>query len=239
MGGRYSVFSPVGIFPLAVLGIDIQELIKGAVNARSYCVAANKKNPAALGAIALAHHLKKGKSIHDTFVFAHQLEALGLWYRQLLAESIGKEKTLSGKTVNTGITPTVSVGSVDLHSMGQLYLSGPLDKITTFVDVATEPSVTIPLNKEFALLVDNIQGKTLKDVMNAILDGTKTAYAKRAMPFVSITLPRCDEKSVGELLQMKMLETIYLGHLLNVNPFDQEGVEKYKAETRRILASKR
>jgi glucose-6-phosphate isomerase len=238
VGGRYSVFSPVGLFPLALLGIDIQEMIKGAVYAMSYCMQDNKKNPAALGAIALWHYNKKGINIHDTFVFSQQLECVGKWYRQLLAESCGKENTLKGKKVNAGITPTVSVGSVDLHSMGQLYIDGPSDKITTFINVEKQTDLFIPNNKNLALLVDNIQGRQMKEVMDAILGGTLKAYEQQKIPHMQITLPTIDEKTIGELLQMKMLETIYLGALLEINPFDQPAVEKYKVETRKLLAGK-
>lgn len=234
-GGRYSVFSAVGLFPLAVMGIDVQEFIKGAVHGRSYCLKKDNENPAALSAIALHAYLKKGRTIHDTFVFGHRLEALGKWYRQLSAESLGKERTTKGRKVNSGITPTVSVGSVDLHSVGQLYIDGPADKMTTFIDMEKAADIHVPLDKSLALLVDNVQGKTLKRIMDAILGGTKAAYANQKRPFIGITLPDCGEKAIGELMMMKMLETIYLGALLDVNPFDQPAVEKYKTETRRLL----
>jgi len=238
VGGRYSVFTPVGLFPLALLGIDIQELIKGAVHAMSYCLKDGKKNPAALGAVALWQYSKKGKRIHDSFLFSQQLESLGKWYRQLLAESCGKENNLRNRKVNAGITPTVSIGSTDLHSMGQLYLDGPQDKITTFIELDKQEEVYIPNNKNLALLVDNIQGRTMKDIMKAILDGTAESYKKQKMPFMRITLTDTTEKTIGELMMMKMLETVYLASLLDINPFDQPAVEKYKVETRRILAGR-
>ncbi len=239
VGGRYSVFTPVGLFPLAVMGIDIIEFWKGAIAACSYCCQADAKNPALVGAITLAHYHKiHGCDIHDTFVFGHQLEDFGKWYRQLLGESIGKA-VKSGKTIkHVGITPTVSVGSVDLHSVGQLYIDGPRDKITTFVEITKEYPIRIPALSRVCL-VDNLNGRSMNEVMDAITSGVKTAYRKEDIPFISIKLPDCNEKIMGELMMTKMLETIYLCKLLDVNPFNQPAVEKYKKVTRQILAGKR
>jgi glucose-6-phosphate isomerase len=231
VGGRYSVFSPVGLFPLAVMGIDIQELVKGAVAGRSSGLKPDLSNPALSSAITLWHYYK-GCAVHDTFLFSHRLEGTGRWYRQLLGESMGKHH---GKA-SVGYTPTVSIGSVDLHSVGQLYIDGPADKFTTFVSIAKDSKVAVPVNKSLATLVPDVQGKSLHRIMDAILGGTKAAFAKKKKPFISITLPDAGEKSIGELLQLKMLETIYLCKLANVNPFDQPAVEQYKQVTRQLLA---
>ena len=237
VGGRYSVFTPVGLFPLAVMGIDIQELLKGAIAARSYCLRFSKDNPAAMGAITLAaQYQKQKKRVHDTFVFSHRLEGVGKWYRQLLAESCGKERNRKGRKVNAGITPTVSVGSVDLHSVGQLYIDGPNDKITTFIDIDNEPSIKIPHNKGVAMLVDHIQGKELHTVMRAILEGTAATYKAEKRAHWRVTLPDTKDKTIGELLQTLMMQTIFFCHLIDVNAFDQPAVEKYKANTRGLLA---
>jgi glucose-6-phosphate isomerase len=160
---------------------------------------------------------------------------VGKWYRQLMGESIGKDHKRSGKKKLTGITPTVAVGSTDLHSMVQLYLGGPHDKFTTFVTVPTKNSIKLPHWKQYDPLVKDIQGKNMGTLMGAILKGVKTAYANQQRPFCEIKLPAKDEYSIGALLQFKMIEMMYLGALLNVNPFDQENVEAYKKETRRIL----
>lgn len=144
VGGRYSVFSAVGLFPLAVLGINIDELHAGAAHMVHSCIQIDmESNPAALSAAILALNFKKGFTIHDTFLFSVDLESMGKWYRQLMGESIGKTRTYDG--MHTGITPTVSIGSTDLHSVAQLYLGGPRDKFTTFVRVEENKSnVGIP-----------------------------------------------------------------------------------------------
>ena len=136
------------------------------------------------------------------------------------------------------MTPTVSIGSTDLHSMAQLYLGGPHDKFTMFVEVdSPRQQVPIPNRSEFAALVKGLQGRLLSDVMHAILEGTRIAFRKAQRPFMSILLQNKSEYCIGQFLQFKMMEVMYLGYLMDVNPFDQPHVELYKAETRRILES--
>jgi len=239
VGGRFSVFSSVGMFPLAMLGINIGELLSGAQDMINRCINNDiNKNPAAISALLIYHHYIKKKNIHDLFLFSTDLESTGKWYRQLMGESIGKEYDRQGKTIYTGITPTVSIGSVDLHSMAQLYLGGPFDKFTTFVKVEqNNHQLVLPDKPEYDSLVVGIQNQSISDIMNAIYLGTTKAFEKGKRPFVEITLPDKSEKSIGQLLQMKMMEMMYLGALMNVNPFDQPNVESYKVETRNVLKS--
>lgn len=238
VGGRFSVLSAVGLLPLAACGFNISALAVGAKEMRAQCLAEDmNKNPAALSASMLYVHLKHGLTIHDTFVFHPQLESLGKWYRQLLAESIGKEYDRDGTMVHAGITPTISVGSTDLHSMGQLYLGGPRDKVTTFVYSAqTSGTVSVPRTLVFPYLVEHIAGTLFSDIMAAIREGVKAAYAKGALPFMEVVLHDISEQSLGAFFQFKMLEVMYLGELLHINAFDQPNVEAYKTETKRILA---
>lgn len=237
VGGRYSVLSAAGLFPLAACGINIAELLAGARQMRELCL--NQKpqnNPAALSASILYLNNQKGRSINDNFVFHPELESLGKWYRQLMGESLGKELNQSGEVVHAGLTPTVSVGSTDLHSVGQLYLGGPLDKITTFISAEARPTEpAVPQAQIFSGLVNGIAGKPLSEIMSAILSGVKIAYQKKGLPFMEVILPEISESSLGEFFQFKMLEIMYLGKLLNVNAFDQPNVESYKIETKRIL----
>ena len=237
VGGRFSVFSSVGLFPLALLGLDVKALRKGASDMLKRCL--NEPivtNPAMLSAAILFSHLKKGKTINDNFIFHPELESLGKWYRQLMGESIGKEKDLDGNIVHTGITPCVSIGSTDLHSVGQLYLGGPQDKITTFISTKRVAHTThMPAERLFPNLVESLHDKSPEQIMRAILEGTKIAYLKNKLPFMEVILPDISEHSLGEFLQFKMIEMMYLGNLLRVNAFDQPNVESYKIATRRIL----
>jgi glucose-6-phosphate isomerase len=237
VGGRYSVFSSVGLFPLAMIGVDITRLLNGAKQMRIRCLQRDvKKNPAALAAACSYLHYKKGKNIHDLFLFSDDLESIGKWYRQLLAESIGKEHDLSNNQVFTGITPTYSIGSTDLHSVAQLYLGGPFDKFTTFVHIKDNKHVlNLPNYPAYDQLVNGIQKRSMQEIMAAIYEGVKTAFVKGKRPFMEIALPDKSEESIGQFLQFKMMETMILGGLLDVNPFDQPNVEAYKMETRKLL----
>ncbi len=227
VGGRYSVLSAVGLFPLGILGVPIIQLLEGAKSMKERCLQVNEKNPAAVSASIQFYHYNKNKKISDLFLFASDLESLGKWNRQLIAESLGKKKK--------GITPTTSIGPIDLHSMAQLYLSGPSDKFTSFVRVKNfNEQVKVPINEDFSFIKE-IQGKSFKRITDAILDGTKIAYQKAKKPFIEITLEQKDAYSIGQFLQFKMFETMFLAKLMNVNAFDQPDVEKYKIETRKLL----
>lgn len=234
VGGRYSVLSAVGLFPLACAGVDIALFTQGAKDMVMQSLDA--ESDACRSALVIAHYYSKGCIIHDLFIFDAALESYGKWYRQLMGESIGKEKNLKGKKVNVGITPTVSIGSTDLHSVGQLYLGGPFDKITTFVDVHDpEHAIKVPYNSVSAL-VDNVAYKSFNQIMDAIIGGTQKAYEEHNRPFMSINVEQKNAYCMGQLLQYHMIQMIYLGALLEINPFDQPNVELYKTQTRKILA---
>jgi glucose-6-phosphate isomerase len=232
VGGRYSVFTNVSLFPLAVMGVDIERLVEGAHGMLQHCLRTDlASNPALLLASVAYLHARKRK-VQDTFVFSNDLHSYGLWYRQLLAESIGKN-------AKAGIIPTVSVGSTDLHSVGQLDIAGPDETFYRFVTV-TEPRhhVVVPRNGAFNSLVPHLAGKDFMTIMDAILKGTQAAFRKHKRPFIEIELPDLSEDNVGGLLQAEMVATMLLGHLLGVNPFDQPAVEEYKSVTRQLLAKK-
>lgn len=234
VGGRFSVLSAVGLFPLGLVGIDIKQLCKGAQEITENCLQENDKNPAAVFASVLAAHYAKDIRIHDLFLFNSCLESLGKWQRQLIGESLGKPN-MQGKSL--GITPTVSMGSTDLHSVGQLYLGGPNDRVTTFVWIEKEhEKVKIPDMREFDALVPHIQNKSLHTIMKAIFEGTQKAYAKEKRPFMTMRMPEKNAFYIGQFLQMQMIATVYIGALMDVNSFDQPQVELYKQTTREILA---
>ncbi len=236
IGGRYSVFTAVGLLPLALVGIDVEALRAGAREARARGLEDSDRNDARASAVCLFAHYDRGLSIHDTFVFAPQLHSLGLWYRQLMGESVGKECDREGVVVHAGMTPTVSVGSTDLHSVGQLYLAGPRDKVTTFVSIAApRDTVSTPEERVFPSLVPMINGHDAAEVTRAILEGTKAAYRAHERPYMELIVPQLDAHSLGQVLQLKMLEMMYLAELMQVNAFDQPNVESYKVETKRSL----
>ncbi len=134
VGGRYSIFSPVGLFPLRLVGVNISEFIAGAVQMMNASLTPNiDANPALkLATIDFLQHKKK-LTIYNNFFFNSELESVGKWGRQLVAESLGKRFDTAGNSIYAGLTPIVSIGSTDLHSMVQLYLGGPRDKFTNFI----------------------------------------------------------------------------------------------------------
>lgn len=226
VGGRYSVFSAVGLFPLSACGIDIKKLLAGAKRANKSCLQ-YKHNSAMISAAVIYLNLKRGKTIHDNFFFHPELESLGKWYRQLVSESLGKKRM--------AITPTVSVGSTDLHSIGQLYLAGPKDKLTTFISSQKFKPMPISKRRVFPALVSEIKGKSVATIMRAIFEGVKGAYRKRQLPFMEVILKDISAESLGEFMEFKMIETILLGKLLRVNAFNEPAVRLYKAYTRKYL----
>lgn len=239
VGGRYSVFSAVGLFPLGIMGISLDAFMKGARAMQVRCLSSSRSNPAVRLAVMHVLLMKKRYNVTDLFVFGNDLESVGRWYRQLVGESLGKEKDLAGKKVYTGMTPTFSVGSTDLHSVGQLYLGGPFDKIHTFVTVAKSPKLLIPLYPAYDAIVHHLQGKPLHAVMRAIEQGVFAAFRKQKRAHVILSLDDRDAHSIGALLSLFVHQIIFMGHLQNISPFDQPNVDSYKEETRRILAKQR
>jgi len=232
VGGRYSVLSAVGQFPLQLVGIDVHTLLEGA---RAAIEAGLRdtlaENCAFISAAAISLHYQKDIRIHDLFLFSPRLESLGKWYRQLLGESIGK-RSLEDKPV--GVTPTVSVGTTDLHSVAQLYIGGPRDRFTTFVQANETYNETLE-NLSIGSLVPELRDTGAGEVLTAMYDATKMMYREATRPYVEIVLQGVSEYELGFFLQTKMLEMMYLGKLLNVNAFNQPDVEGYKVETRKIL----
>jgi len=237
VGGRWSVFSAVGLFPLALAGVDIKKLRKGAVRGLRRCLSDDAEHNAAMQSAAAIHHaMKKGAAMHNLFVFDADLERLGKWYRQLVGESLGKERDLAGRIVHAGITPLVTIGSTDLHSVFQLLLGGPEDKFTTFVKVRQKQDISIPrIDERFDAIVPELSRKSVAEVMGAIYAGTVGSFKDRQLPFAEIELEHLDEEAIGEFLQFKMIETMLLARLMRVNAFDQPNVEEYKAITRELL----
>lgn len=226
VGGRFSVFTAAGLFPLMLAGLDTEKFISGAQRARNRCLVLDIiKNPALASAVVLYAHYTRTYTIHDTFLFSPALESLGKWYRQLTGESLGKE----GK----GIIPTVSIGTTDLHSVGQLYMDGPGGIFTTFV--TTTRKYTTALDNLSIPLLPETNRKSTGDIRDAILGGTIQAFKKRKLPHSVIVMDDIDEQSIGEFMQYKMIEVMLMARLMKVNAFDQPAVELYKKETRRLL----
>ena len=240
VGGRYSIFSPVGLFPLRLVGVNISEFIAGAVQMMNASLTPNiDANPALkLATIDFLQHKKK-LTIYNNFFFNSELESVGKWGRQLVAESLGKRFDTAGNSIYAGLTPIVSIGSTDLHSMVQLYLGGPRDKFTNFIyaESGEGERVSVPKFSIFQTLVPDVVGKDYEKILSSILVGTMEAYKEKAFPYIETILPRIDENSLGQYFMLKMIETVLLGKLWNVNAFDQPEVESYKKVARELMKS--
>lgn len=228
VGGRYSVFTPVGLFPLLLLGHDIEALLAGLSDATTE----QFEIIAAENAARLYLHLKSPVRTVNFFAFDVRLVRLGKWYRQLTAESLGKETTRSGKPNHLGFVPTIST-PVELHSVGQLYLSGfngVYTDIVTFDDA--ELDALVPKKTKIA---PALKGKSHHEIMTAIYGGVIGAYQERALPYRATQLDEDLAYSLGLFMGSRMLETMYVAALMDVNAFDQPNVELYKTITKKIL----
>lgn len=229
VGGRFSVFSTVSLFPLAVLGVNIERLMEGAHSMLQNCLRTDVASNPALLLACIAYLNAKKRPVQDTFVFSNDLRGYGLWYRQLVAETVGKKKK--------SIVPTVSVGSTDLHSLGQQDIAGADTTYYRFISVNRRyHKIVVPRVRGLDKLVPHLSGRSYSFLMKAILSGTQTAFKRRKRPFVDIELPDTGEDNVGGMLQIDMITMLLLGHLMKVNPFTQPAVEEYKKVTRKILS---
>lgn len=226
VGGRWSVLSPVGLLPAAVLGIEIEALLKGAASAKAACLSEDIwQNPALLMA-SLQHlyNIERGVNIEMVMPFDGQLFGLSRWYQQLLAESLGKKDNLEGKVVNVGRTPVALVGTLDLHSVHQLDAEGPYDKTVTFVTVegfAGDITINDPANSF-------LHGKKLSETQSAARQGTEYSLLVEGRPSANYIISRRDAAHLGALLMTMMFAVTYEGDLLGINSKDQPGVEGYK-----------
>jgi len=238
VGGRFSVFTAVGLLPAAVEGIDIARILAGAREMDKRCKTADLfKNPAYLN--AAIHYLadtKKGKVMSVMMPYANALRDVADWYRQLWAESIGKAKDVQGKTVNVGQTPIKALGATDQHSQVQLYVEGPNDKIFTLIKTE-QFRAKCPIPKSFKAIPElrYFAGHDMGELLNVELDATEFALAKNKRPSVRIILDEISPENLGGLLYMLEVQTAFSGGLYNINAFDQPGVEEGKKATAALM----
>lgn len=237
VGGRFSVFSAVGLLPFALVGIDIDEIINGV---KDMDLALKNtdiwENVAAQN--ALIHYLmdtQKGKKLSVMMPYSSRLKYVSDWYVQLWAESLGKETDCNGNVVNCGPTPLKALGATDQHSQIQLYNEGPNDKVINFIRVE-EFDNTIEIPKIFEYTgIGYLGGKTINELINAEADATKVALTDYQRPNVTISLPKVNGYYVAQLLYMLEVQTAIAGELYGINAFDQPGVEQAKNYTYALM----
>ncbi|GAB6179589.1 glucose-6-phosphate isomerase [Desulfotomaculum defluvii] len=237
VGGRFSELSPVGLLAAAVCGIDIKELLAGAAFMEEICGEANVyQNPAyMLGALQYLA-MRRGKNISVMMPYTDSLKYFADWYAQLWAESLGKRTSLTGEEVFVGQTPVKALGTTDQHSQVQLYTEGPFDKVVTFLTVGRyRKEINIPKVFEEIQGIAFLGGHTLSELITAEQMATEYALMKAQRLNFTISLPEINAFTIGQLIQLLEIETAFTGELLNINAFDQPGVEEGKNATYALL----
>lgn len=231
VGGRFSELTPVGLLPAAVCGIDIRTLLEGAAYMDEVCMR-ERNNPAALFALLHVLGMRKGFDVSVMLPYADSLKYMADWYAQLWAESLGKRYGRDGKDVYAGQTPVKALGVTDQHSQIQLYTEGPFDKIITFLKVEKfSGDLTIPAAFDYIEDLQFLAGKTFGQLLEAECSATEYALCKAGRPNLTITLPEVTAYTVGALLYFFEMATAYAGEMLDINAFDQPGVEEGKKAT--------
>lgn len=228
IGGRFSALTAVGLLPMALIGIKIEKILAGALEAEKLWQK-EKNNP--IAELAAAQYLldtKHNKVITVMFPYSKRLEKIGDWYVQLLAESIGKSEEV-------GPTPLTAVGPTDQHAQVQLFMEGPNNKFFIFIGVEKmEADFKIPKSKNMQHL-EYLGGKSINQILAAEQKATTQALTTVKRPNATLTLSEVNEKTVGALLYALECQVAILGELYKINAFNQPGVELGKKLTKKHL----
>lgn len=235
VGGRFSVFTPVGTLPATLAGYDATAFLAGARAIRDRCASSTlADNPAGLFALLLWRaHQKAGQGTHVLMPYSDGLRDLAPWFVQLWGESLGKKDS---DGLPAGPTPIGARGATDQHSLLQLLMEGPADKVVAFVRLATHRE---DLRLAGAGLLPDaaafMNGRSLGELLDAEADATARALVSAGRPSLTITLDTCDARGIGEAMMLLMLATIYAGALYRVDPLGQPGVELGKRLAKEAL----
>jgi glucose-6-phosphate isomerase len=226
VGGRFSVLTPVGLLPIAVAGIDIRTLFYEAVSKFE----ALEEDPEPIVKYAAVKHAlyEEGKVLDLFTTFEPQLDAFSGWLQQLLGESEGKE--------HQGMFPAKATYSTDLHSLGQFVQEGPRNMMETFIRVdAMDEEVTVQTEEQNHDGLNYLEGRSFHDINSRALEGTLQAHNEGGVPCVVVTMDELNAQHIGEFIYFYELLTAVYCYCLDVNPFNQPGVEFYKKEMYQLL----
>jgi len=233
VGGRFSVLSAVGLFSAAMCGIDVDSLLAGArdmdrrVSRRDF-----RNNPAAVLTAINYYYYTHGKPISVMMPYSFALKDMADWYRQLWAESLGKNKDLAGNEVEIGPTPVKALGATDQHSQVQLYREGPNDKLFTFLEVKNfDRDIRIGPAPDCAPELDYLAGKKLSTLLNSERRATEYALLESQRPSLTVLFDRVNAYTVGQFIYLYEVTTSLAGALFGINPYDQPAVELGKEAT--------
>ncbi|MDX1568061.1 MAG: hypothetical protein R3223_09680, partial [Longimicrobiales bacterium] len=231
------VLSPVGLFPAAAVGIDIDELLAGAAEMEERCRSRElKENPAGLFAVLLhAAHAERGAHVHVLMPYGDRLRTVGLWFQQLWAESLGKKVEDEDGVRHVGPTPLAAVGATDQHSLLQLFMEGPPDRVVCFLESREEEDLVIPELHPGVDALEYLGGHTLGELLSTEKAATAEALRRRGRMNLTLEMGRVDARSMGELFLLLEMATVIAGGLYGVDPLDQPGVELGKQLTYGLL----
>lgn len=232
-GGRFSVLCPVGLLSAAVLNIDIDKLLAGAADMDKLCSSPDlEENPAYMYALLHCAAMKKGVNISVMMPYAESLLNTAEWYAQLWAESLGKRVNNRGEVVQCGQTPVRALGVTDQHSQIQLYNEGPFDKIIDFIEIKNfRNNLEIPKAPIDVYDAEYLAGQTFNKLISSELAGTRYAVTKAGKMNMKITIESLDEYTYGALLYLLEMATAAAGEFLEIDAFNQPGVEDGKIAT--------
>jgi len=233
VGGRFSQLTPVGLLPAAFCGIDIKGLLAGAAFMDEQCNEENLfKNPAFIYAALNYIAMEKGKSICVMMPYCDRLKYISDWYVQLWAESLGKKTDNEGNIVNIGPTPIKALGVTDQHAQVQLFAEGPFDKLVVFIGVDNfHKEMDIPAIYGDIPSLGFLGGETHSKLIKTEQMATEYALLKSGKMNMTITLNEVNAFTLGQLLYFFEVATGFMGELMNINAFDQPGVEEGKNAT--------
>jgi len=232
VGGRFSVLTPVGLLPIAMAGIDIRALVKGAVEMEKHCKAnPTLGNPVSQYAVVRQALYAQGLTNEIMVNYEPRLVYFSEWWKQLYGESHGKQ--------HKGVFPASVTFSTDLHSMGQYIQDGLRNLFETVISVEnSNHELRIPMENEDLDQLNYIAGKRISEVNHKAELGTVLAHEDGGVPNIRIVIPEVSEKVLGELIYFFEMACAVSGYMLDVNPFDQPGVEAYKKNMFALLGKK-
>lgn len=238
VGGRFSVLTPVGLLPAALVGIDIAKLLDGAEEQQEKVFNKDfEKNPsAAFALLQYLAHTEHGQHIHVMMPYSNALYRTADWFRQLWAESLGKRQNLKGEIVQVGPTPIAALGTTDQHSQVQLFVEGPSDKTFTLI-LPKKYRRKIKVGKHYPQIetMDYLSGEDIGDLLSAEGEATQRALTAAHRPNMAFILDEIAEETVGGLMYILEAATLVAGALYGVNPLDQPGVEAGKIATYALM----
>ena len=229
VGGRFSIFTPVGLLALGLLGADIKQFVRGAKEMDTFCQETTlARNPAAsLAAVQFLLDTRKGYPLRVIMPYGDRLQSLGRWEQQLIAESLGKNE-------NSNPIPMAAIGTQDQHSLLQQWMTGPRKFWHLFIREVEKTRLEVP--KSLPESFQYIAGKTFGQLLDSCYEGTSRGLSSAKRPVVTISLQRLDEYHLGQLFFLFLTEVVYLGKLYRIDIYGQPGVEVGKQITKGILS---